>query len=347
MQRFEEHYFQEKITSELRRAFTTNIFKKRVVGIDLGKGQFKTIVPADQGIFTRLKEDIRKEVVRVNKAAQSEKFRTKPKFEKKSHKSFTLTTPASEVKQKIKKKFGDIYVSQVYEGEIDSGEEHLEGDPMTSIVYELSNGGKIAFVTTEEPISRGGQSGSKIRRYIATAPKGNDFFRKNLGTTIQQIGADAKKSDKLIDTGGRPDSAGKELERIMKSVQSNKSLEIPKSHEIGIMDIKFDEYENLKKIWGTGRKGGLVRGETYPFRGKFTRGRYESDQTGYTGYKYSDGEHTVYLIDTGDGSDAFIAFDGRESLDWSENIEMLSAWRGPDHPSSGIRWQSGTIEDLE
>ena len=324
MQTFTEHYFQEKFLSDVRRSLTSNLLKHRKTGIDLGKGPYKTVVPTDSSTFSRLKEDIRKEVVKV--------FRIQKQKETGKHKVGSA--------KRIKNEFGKLFVKNVLEGEIDSGLQHIEGDPVASIAYELSNGGKIAFVTTED-------SEGMVRRYIATNSKGNDFFRLSSGTTLQQIAADSKKSSRLISKGPTI-NPHKEIERLIQSIGPEEPSETNEDSEIGIMDISIDEFRALQKIWGTGRKGGLTKFGAYPFFNKFTRGKYENVRTGYNGYKYSDKEgHNVYLIDTGDEENSFIAFDSRDTYDWAENIDMLNYWRSHPGDTSPISWKQGTIDTLE
>lgn len=320
MQTFRDHYYlQEKVTSDIRRAFTSNIFKKRKVGIDLGKGKYKIVVPATSRTFNKVKESIRRDVVDFFKSLNKKNIKRKTNI------------------KKVKPK--GIYVKNVYEGEVDSGLDVLDGMPIASIVYELSNGSKIAFITTED-------DNGIVKRYIATNNKGNDFFRKNIGTTVQQIAADAKESKK-IGTRSRPESPSKEFEKIFKSIEKIKE-EPPEEEEykeIGILDISKNEYDNLVKIWGDGKTGGIVMGTKYQFRNEFTRSKYFSPE-GYKGYKYSNkNDNSIYLVDTGDGENAFIAFDGKESYKWAENIGLLSFWRTkPDKTS--IFWKPGTIDNL-
>jgi len=326
MQTFTEHYFQEKFLSDVRRSLTSNLLKHRKTGIDIGKGPYKIIVPIDQTHFNRYKDDIRREVVKVLKIEDQGK--------RKSGKS--TSTP----KKRIKQEFGKLYVKNILEGEIDSGLQRLEGDPIASIVYELSNGGKIAFITTED-------SEGMVRRYIATSSKGNDFFRLNIGTTLQQIAADSKKSSTLVTRSKLDVNPFREIQKIQKEIEPLES-QAEEDSEIGLMDISIDEFEALQKIWGTGRKGGLTKVGNYPFFNKFVRGRYENARTGYNGYKYSDKEgHNVYLIDTGDEENSFIAFDSRDTYDWAENIDMLNYWRSHPGDTSPISWKQGTIDTLE
>jgi len=317
---FAEHYFQEKITSDIRRAFTSNLFKKRKTGVDLGRGKFKEVIPAESRTFSKIKEGIRQEVMKVAKS---------------SHKDDP---------KKFKKLFGKVYVNSVLEGEIDSGSENLEGEPVATTVYELNNGGQIAFITTED------DDGS-IRKYIATNVKGNDFFKEKAGTTLQQIAADAKKSRTLV-TRERIVSPRKEIDQLIKSLEPTEEqpIESPEdeySKELGIMDISVDDFESLKKIWGTGRIGGIVKGSVYPFKNMFSRSRYFNNDLNYNGYKYSDGRgHEVYLIDTSDGQNAFIAFQNKDSLNWATRNDMLSYWKSKPGELE-VKWREGTIENLQ
>ncbi|MFW6172944.1 MAG: hypothetical protein ACOC5T_04300 [Elusimicrobiota bacterium] len=327
MQTFEEHYFIEKITSDIRRAFTTNILKKKKVGVDLGKGKYKNIVITDPSTFRKTKEDIRSEVVSFFKSKEG--------------------------KTKQKKKFGKIFVKNVYEGEIDSGIEEVDGNPEAVIVYELNNGARIAFITTQD-------IDGNFRRYIATNSKANDFFRQRLGTTLQQISADAKANKRNIITTKRPQTdVSSEFQSLYKSIASierediedEESQEMPgpvfqEESKLGIIDISKDDYNSLVRILGTGKRGGIRNSINYPFRGYFERSIYKIPTTGYKGYKYSSGNNEMYLIDTGDGENAFIAFDDESSYDWAKKIGALSYWQSKPGSTKSIDWRKGNIKDL-
>jgi len=331
MQTFTEYYFQEKFLSDLKRAFTSNLLKHRKTGVDLGKGRYKIVIPVEQSLFNRYIEKIRTEVVKI--------FRIQKQTKRKKDKS--EISP----EKRIRDEFGTIYVKNVLEGEVDSGFDQIEGTPIATIVYELNNGAKIAFVTTEDSMGM-------VRRYISTNSKGNDFFRTNLGTTLQQIATDSKTSPRLVTKSKLDINPFAEIKKIAKEVESvvdDDYIETDNSSkEVGIMDIDMNEFDALLQHWGTGVTGGINQNSPYAFKGKFTRGRYESLTTGYSGYKYSDKKgHTVYLMDTGDGQNAFIAFDNRESFDWAENIGMLNYPRSKTGTETSVRWQSGTIDNLE
>ena len=339
MKSFVKYYFQEKLTSDIRRAFTSNFFKKRKAGIDVGSGKFKNVVPVDVSLFTKFKEDFRREVVNAYRIKRQEKVKK------------DLST-----RKKLRLELGKLYVSDAYEGEVDSGADKLEGHPISSMVYKLNNGGMVGFITTED-------SDGYVRQYITTGPKGNDFFREKLGTTIQQIYADSKFSKRLIT---RPKSSffksSKEMEKITKSAEEiNNDFPLPTGEpqepegeetsseepEYGVLDISKDAFDALKKMWGSGKRG-EIKGGVYPFKNKFDQERYYNISTGYSGYKYSDEKgHAVYLIDTDDGENAFIGFKDRKSYDWANDLGMLKFWRTYPGEPTKILWQKGTIEELE
>jgi hypothetical protein len=322
MQTFTEHYFQEKFTSDIRRALTSNLLKKRTTGVDVGKGRYKNLIQTDSSIFNKIKEEIRHEVVRVYN------LKRKDKKEKNSMSS----------KEKIKKEFGKIYVVNALEGEIDSGEDKLEGNAISTIVYELNNGGKIAFITTED-------SDGMLRKYIATGSKGNDFFREKLGTTLQQIYADSKRSSKLISKGPTVNPYT-EIEKIIKNINPYEEDDIESNKEYGAIDISKDDFINLIKFWGSGKRSKY--GSDKPFAGKFVRQLFYNSKNDYKGYKYlnRDGNEVVYLMDTGDGENYFIAFDGKNSYNWAKYLGLLKYSK--IYPGkTTINWQKGNFEELE
>ena len=334
MQTFTEHYFTEKFTSDLRRAFTNNFVKMNKVGVDLGKGKYKIVVPATNSKFMELKNSIAHDVSRVLK--DQNKVPTKSK--------------SKEKKSSAKQKYGKLYVKNVYDAEIDSGGDKIDGHPDAIIVYELSNGGRIAFITTEDNIN----DSSFYRKYIATNNKGNEFFRI-LGTTIQQIAADGKSSGNM--TNKPPTKTSQELSQWKKRIQKDsipdEEDEEPElktlgdvDKEYGLLDITDDDFTQFTSSWGDGKRGGVSNQRVYQFRDKFKKEPYSQRTTGYQGYKYSDGIHEVYLLDTDIDDDygpALVVFGDRASFKWAKKIGMMSNW---SNKVNDINWRPGTIEDL-
>jgi hypothetical protein len=332
MQSFQQYYFlQEKITSDLRRAFTVNLFKKRKVGVDVGKGKYKLVLPVDTTLFQRFKEDLRREVVNAYRIKKQENTGRKH-----------ISTS-----KKLKLELGKLYVSDAYDGEIDSGSDLLEGTPISTMVYQLNTGARIAFITTED-------ENGYIRQYVATNARGNDYFRVHLGTTLQQINADSKSSRKLI-TKNRSSlfKSSNELNKIADIIQKEISQDNEPDNEItndtdneyGILDISKEDYNIFKDYWGIG-KISTGKNVNYPFKGKFKRERYFNDVTGYNGYKYYDNKgHEIYLIDTNDDINAFIGLPNKNSLDWAKNINMFALWKNTPGNISQIIWRSGQLKD--
>ena len=170
MQTFAQHYYlQEKLSSDIRRAFTSNLFTKRKVGVDLGRGKYKKVVELAPQIF---KSTFNKFQAGAQSFYTGERER-EALFGKKSHKIGMTSTI---------KKLSRTDITGVYEGEIDSGEDKIQGTIDSVVVYQIRNRSRIAFI-----ISDNGD-----RSYIATNTKGNDFFRENLGITLEQLGAESK-----------------------------------------------------------------------------------------------------------------------------------------------------------
>lgn len=327
MQTFTEHYFlQEKILSDLRRAFTSNLLKKRKVGVDLGRFNFKKTVLVDKSIFNNVLNDVQRETVNLYKG-KKEYSGLKDFRGNRSSLGSTL------------KKLSSTAIKGVYEGEIDSGaEKYLEGHPISVLVFELDNFGKIAFITTED-------KDNKIRYYISTGNRGNDFLRENLGTTIEQIYASSKTNLVYRSTTFSP---SKEINKITQSLdiepesqEDDDTISINTNNKLqGQLDISKDDFINLEELWGNGLIGSTsIKGLTYKFKGKFNRERHTDPETGYEGYKYYDNNHhTVLLLDMDDGRNALIVFDGRDSYEWAKKIGMLSIWKSQSNKNE-ILWR--------
>lgn len=323
MQTFTEHYFlQEKITSDIKRALTANLFKKRKVGIDLGHRKYKKVIEAEAKIFAEVLDSLQSGA-KAFFTGQKEK---KALFGFKKKGGYGLSSTL--------KKLSGTDIKGVYEGEIDSGENKLKGSPISSLVFEVQNGAKIAFITTEE--------GENIRYYIATNTIGNDFFRENLGTTLEQIRAESIAKGINKDSKEEP-----EEEHSYQEVTPEEPEETEEENEYGIMDISLVDMNNLENQWGDGKKG-PVKGGLYEFKNRFKKERQENFgfYNNYDGYKYFDNVgNDVYLIDFGDGKNASIGFKDRSSYNWAKRIGMLQVWKTGSIDSS-IRWEKGNIENL-
>ena len=327
MQTFNEHYFlQEKITSDIKRAFTSNIFKKRKVGVDLGRGKYKKVIEVSPKVY----DDTVKKFQNASQAFYTGQKEKSALFGKKSYKSGWTSTI---------KKLSRTDISDVYEGEIDSGEEKIQGTIDSVVVYQVRNGARIAFI-----ISDNGN-----RKYISTNTRGNDFFRENLGTTLEQLGADSKpylnksKDEEEPESDEETKTDEKEPDKETEPEEDEKEPE--EENEYGIIDITTYEMNELESYWGDGKKG-PIKGGLYLFRNKFKKERVFGFGLGYSGYKYFDNVgNAVYLIDFGDGKNAAIGFKDRQSFDWARRNEMLGLWRTINFKTK-IRWEKGSIEDL-
>jgi hypothetical protein len=249
------------------------------------------------------------------------------------------------------KKNEKIFVKDVYKGEIDDSAKKLGGyedikDQIQDIsVYQTNRGGRITTFFLDD--------NGEEKFYIGTNWRGDKQFKDIFGMWITSLASRLNYIRRKGTTKNLEDVMENPKEFLLPPTKPTKKIkdeedddEEEDEREIGIIDIDKDEYYNLKRLWGNGRTGGITKGSYYPFKGKFTRNRYFS-KLGYDGYKYSDKVgHTVYLIDIGDEKNAFIAFDGKESYSWAENIDMLDYWRSKPGETTDIRWQSGTIEDL-
>jgi len=328
MQTFTQHYYlQEKITSDIRRALTSNLLKKRKVGVDLGHRKYKKVIEAEARIFAEVLDSLQSGA-KAFFTGQKEK---KALFGFKKKGGYGLSSTL--------KKLSGTDIKGVYEGEIDSGKDKIKGNPISSLVFEVQNGAKIAFITTEED--------ENIRYYIATNTKGNDFFRENLGTTLEQI-----RAESIAKGINRETKKKEEPEREEKPYQKEPTEEEPEeledeNNEYGTMDISLDDMNSLESAWGDGKKGS-IKGGSYNFKNKFQKERQLNFglYNNYDGYKYFDNVgNAVYLIDLGDGKNAAIGFKDKPSYNWAKRIGMLSIWK-LGTIDKRIYWQRGNIENL-
>jgi hypothetical protein len=336
------YYLNEKFTDDLRRAFTKNIFTKSTIGVNVDR--LNSFAKVDEKTFDRVSEALRRDMKIM--ADSISKF-----YKGKSSKTFSLETALKneKLRRKILKELGPIYVKKLYNGEIDDDAEKMENfkDVLAVSVYELNNGAQIILFTVET-------DNGTIDRYIGiNKDKANKYFTQSVGQTFQQIMANAKAKlpkQKPVKATQSSIFTTRDIENdVLGLGGSSKTIETPEEdeQEVGVMDINLDEMEMLKKIWGTGYKGGsLVRGGEYPFSNKFVRSRYSHPTLKYLGYKYSDDKgHAVYLLDTRDDKNAMIVFKDRASYDWVDGIGMLDYWRGTESPKD-FSWVPGTIKTL-
>ena len=323
MQTFIEHYYlQEKLSSDIRRAFTSNLFKKRKVGVDLGRGKYKKVIEVSPKVY----DDTVKKFQNASQAFYTGQKEKSALFGKKSYKSGWTSTI---------KKLSRTDISDVYEGEIDSGEEKIQGTIDSVVVYQVRNGARIAFI-----ISDNGN-----RKYISTNTRGNDFFRENLGTTLEQLGADSKPYSNKSKDEEEPERDEKPSK--VDTEENPTDDEIETEDEYGIMDISLVDMNNFENQWGDGKKG-PVKGGLYEFKNRFKKERQENFglYNNYDGYKYFDNVgNAVYLIDLGDSKNASIGFKDRNSYNWAKRIGMLQVWK-IGRIDSRIHWEKGDIENL-
>jgi hypothetical protein len=126
---------------------------------------------------------------------------------------------------------------------------------------------------------------------------------------------------------------------VTPSTKDNNSL-------MGLLDIPFDKFKDIIRIWGDGRTGGIIKSLNYPFKGKFTRTSV-SNNLGH-GYKYSDGKNAVYLMDL-DGDDntwALMIFDGKDSFNWANRNDMLSFWTSTKDSQNKIDWKIINLDNM-
>jgi len=336
MRQFNEFYFEEGFGDDLRRAFTKNIFKTTTVGVNLTKYKPNVnLVHADIENFDRVKSLLQRDVVAYKAVSRKLKY------------------------SKNKPDFGNIYGKRVFIGEIDKGSEYLIGEPVATIVYQLNNGGKIIFITTQE--------GEYFQRYIACGNRAMSYFTDKLGTTLQQVYADSvgrNRSRVAPRTGVEEiDQLNKELKEKDKTIAavlgSDKAKKKTKDYEKddlnqmkqGVIDIQHNIFKELSDVWSDGitgkqqlnvSKGAKDATEQYPFKGLFTRYKYNQD--GYDGYKYEDSyrKYKIYLLSK-DRKDVII-FDSPGSYDWAKRINMLSYW-GLD--KKDVRWESNNPKNIK
>lgn len=347
MLRFEEYYYlHEKISDVLRRAFTSNIFKKQVVGVNVDK--LKQVSRVGEKTFSRVSDALKNSLKSTAKTKESIKKR----------KGRTRLKP-SQLHKILRTDLGKIYVKNVFVGEMDDKGDNL-GDFNTIhaiTVYELNNGGKIILFTTEN-------DKGEIKRFIGiNKTKTNEFFKEKVGSTFQQLAADAQKSiksefpvkatsinvtDPFYDfLKSEPKTTKTSPTKYTKKsvVQPDDTGEI--QNELGLLDITIDEKDTLERAWGDGKSGGILKGGTYPLKGAFHRTKFYNNIG--KGYKYYDdtNKHTIYLIDLGDNENGLIVFDGKSSLTWANGLDMLDYWRtGHNENRPKIQWIKGDINNL-
>jgi len=330
MQSFNRYYFNEKISADIRRAFTSNLLKKRKVGISIDKLPY--IGKFERNQFNKLEDFMTREY----RDGQALKDR--------------ISKAKGPEKSKIEKDYGPFTVTNVYSGELDDQAAKLE-DTISNIrsmaVYEvtvkgdlLSLGGKrkgrIILLTFEN-------NKSEIVNYIGLDKKGEEYFRKLFGTTFEAFKARSeqalqhvrstiqqrklKKIDNIISTHHKDHDTNIDSD-IDTAIDVNET-------ELGLLDITKDEYDTLFRKWGDGKRG--------IYRGLFHRTNFQNNLG--VGYKYSDGDHSVYLIDMDDSQDELIIFDGKISHKWAERLDMIELWRS-SKKMMGIRWTNADIKNL-
>ena len=310
MQTFAQHYYlQEKLSSEFRRAFTSNIYKKRTVGIDLGKWKYKKVIEAEARIFADVLNSLQSGAKDFF-IGQKEK---RAFFGKKGYRSGLTSTL---------RKLSSTDIKGVYQGEIDSGKSRIKGNPISSLVFEVQNGAKIAFITT--------QDGEDIRYYISTSRRGNDFFRENLGTTLEQISAEsiAKGINK------------KDKEKEKDDEETKTDEKEPESEEttmIGYDEISKNDFDILFNAWGDGKKG-TIPGGMYEFRYKFKREKFSDPRLG-KGYKYFNNNYEVYLTLDSNNREGQIIYLGKDSKEWAKKLGMLKIWHAKPGKMKATRWE--------
>jgi len=348
---FEKFYFNEKITSDIKRAFTSNIFKVRKVGIDLGRGKYKYIAEIDYDTFSKFRDQLKNETVKSNIAQNEFQKDDKVIARKKKHLTYNL---------------GKIYVKNVYEGEIDSGEQKLQGIPKYSLVYDINNNSRIAFITTED-------AEGFIRQYIATNDKGNDFFRYKFGTTLQQLEVDSKIrvaklsknrsaitstssvigsiQDDLEDffsfDDDTTDDDYEDLETTKKSKKERTSS--PDLKKIGIYKLSKFYAENLVDSLGNGYKAfGSHSTLEYKFKGVFKRDVFINNIG--EGYKYKMKEGgSFYVIHKNNSEDSYLIFDSEKTYRLASLKKVTEFWheRKPmNFDERRIRWVNDDINNM-
>lgn len=317
---FNEFYFQEKITSDIRRAFTKNVLKKRVEGVNVDNlpylGKF------DNKMFEEFENYLRREYQKYKKTSNGKDSKSK-------------------VKKPPSKK---VYVTDLYAGEIDDDAKKIDEDiqEISSIsIYYASNKpnkkGKAKYI-----LIRFYDSDNQLVNYIGMNKQANDYFKDIFGMTFDafKTRADSRLNGK---TSTRKDDTDKLISRMGLSQDTNNiDSQTSSKHmdQIGLLDITDDEFNMIHDLWGSGKKTRQKKGQTR-FVGKFDRYPFVNNLG--SGYKYSNGSYSVYLIDT-ETDYALLAFDGKDSYRWAKRNGMLDIWRLS--PGNEIRWIKGDIDSL-
>lgn len=331
MQTFVEHYTTEEQLNEftwgqLGKGFLRvgkNIFGKRTVGVGVN-------------LMTSLKS-VDRSTYNFVQGALTTNFKNQGSKVKRSTK-----------KDKPKDK---IYIQNVYKGEIDDsakklgGYDNIKDDIQDVSVYETNKGGRITTFFLED------DQGTE-KYYIGTNWRGDKQFKDLFGMWVTSL------TSRLNTMRKNPPKTS--LNKILEdpkpylldlpkytNIQPRIDDSLPKKDdkEFGVVDITKDDMDSLINILGDGKKGGVVKGMIYPFRYKFVRNIYQHPTNDFKGYKYSDGEHEVYLLDVGNDYNAMIVFGDRESYNWAKSIGMLSSWQ-VSNKKPEVTWQLGTIDDL-
>jgi hypothetical protein len=345
MRNFSEHYFlSEGIVDDLRRALTSNLFKKRIVGVSADK--LKYISRVDERSFDRVYDILKREFVSTIKATDEYNQRL----------GRTKRTTPKELKRRLNKDLGNVYVKNVFVGELDDKGAELGNwvDIKAITVYELSNGGRIILFTTET-------EDGYIERYIGiNKSKANDFFINKIGAPFQQFTADALAKAQVQNKYKVTSYVDDDFYQILKPTKKSaiepkdRDEEEPKSmNDLGLLDISKNEYDTLMKFWGDGKKGGLAHKGEYKFTNAFKREHfYNNVGNGYKYYNPSSKNKVVYLLDLQDGLNGLMVFEGKESLVWADHTGLLEVYRDDsgsnlkDYSTAKIKWTTGDINDL-
>jgi len=333
MQNFEKFYFNENIEyleenflGDLKRAFTKNIFKKRYHGLDLKK--FKNrIFEINSRTYQELIDKLSREAVNsIEKRYEIAKEKSKD-FEIKGKGNLSLLRPGMLTSLFDSK---SSFITNAYVGEIDKGLELIEGSPITSMVYQINNGGFIFFVATEDE--------EKNNRYfIGSSKRGNDYFIEKLGKSIQQIVTEnppgkekskssIKNSEKIYDNIKRQSEIiiGYNKEEKKKE----KKEEIKPETEFGYIDIEPVDYDFIINYWNTEES----------FKRKLIKKDYRKEN--HKGYKYINIENKeieVYIFKFTDIDKAQIVFNSRETKAWADKIGMLDFWKAKEDKSGKLK----------
>ena len=224
----------------------------------------------------------------------------------------------------------------------------LKGTPKYNMpVYKFSNGAMVIFF--DLPPS----DENEDRIYgIGFNKKASQAMESLLGMTFQDylnITKHEKYNLKKIKTKSDKDENDEifKYEPIEKSeIEHSEIEELPKKEKtIGIADITENEYGMLFKDWGDGKTGGDP-GNRYTFKNLFKRIPFENNLG--KGYKYSDGIHTVYLIDLDKTNREIIIFEDERSFKWAKNIGMLEplTFLNKIKDIKDVYWTKGNPEEL-